>query len=99
MEVKETKNKIKVVFPPESEIFMAEEFLNMLSAAPINGKDIEADLSGVTSIDTVFLQIVAALCKTASGNGHAAVIKPSDALSKALHTYGLTVEGLTGRNR
>lgn len=99
MEVKELKNKIKVVFPSESEIFMAEEFLSTLSAVPIDSKDIEADMSEVNSIDTVFLQIAVAMSKTAAQNGHNMTVKSSEAFDKALFAYGMTLEELSGRNK
>lgn len=96
MEIKELKNKIRVVFPPESEIFMAEEFLNALHEFDTPQKEIEADLSAVTSIDTVFLQILISLAKTAKQNGQKISIKTAAALDTALSAYGLTIDELTG---
>lgn len=98
MEIKELKTKIKVVFPSESEIFMAEEFLAALNEQDLSQKEIEADLSGVSSIDTVFLQILVALSKTAQNNKQKISIKSTESVDTALAAYGLSVIGLTGGN-
>ncbi len=54
MEIKELKTKIKIVFPEESEIFMAEEFLEELGKVSLAEKPVEIDMSMVESVDTVF---------------------------------------------
>ncbi|MGE4318445.1 MAG: STAS domain-containing protein [Deferribacterales bacterium] len=96
MEIKELKTKIKIVFPSESEIFMAEEFLEALHGCDISKKEIEADLSDVSTIDTVFLQILISLAKTAADNGQKINIKSNEAIDSALAAYGMKPDELTG---
>lgn len=99
MEIKELKNKIRVVFPAESEIFMAEEFLGAMQEFSTPKKEIEADLSAVESMDTVFLQILISLAKTAGQNGQKISIKTAEASEKALTAYGMSIDELTGGER
>ncbi len=96
MEIKELKTKIKIVFPSESEIFMAEEFLSALHECDLSKKEIEADLSEVGTIDTVFLQILISLVKTAAKNGQKINLKSNEAIDCALAAYGMKPDELTG---
>jgi len=96
MEIKELKNKLRISFPAESEIFLAEEFLNALHEHDLSKKEIEADLSTVESLDTVFLQILISIANTAKQNGQKLTIKSSDALNSAVSAYGIKIDELTG---
>ncbi|TCK61868.1 STAS domain-containing protein [Seleniivibrio woodruffii] len=98
MEVKELKNKIKVTFPAESEIFMAEEFLSLFGEISFGGKELEADFSKVTSMDTVFLQIALSLFKTARAEGSKITLKSCEQLDKLTDIYGLPIQDAVGGN-
>jgi anti-anti-sigma regulatory factor len=96
MEVKELKTKLKITFPEESEIFMAEEFLEALHDYEIGEKPVEMDFSSVESFDTVFLQIAVSILKTAKEKGAKVSIKRSDAFDRAEALYGIDFENLAG---
>jgi len=96
MEIKELKTKIKVVFPEESEIFMAEEFMEMASGADFSEKSVEIDVSGVSSVDTVFLQLCAGLIKKVVAQGNKVSLKSSEVFDNAQKLYGIDLNGLCG---
>lgn len=96
MEIKELKTKIKITFPDESEIFMAEEFLAAINEQDLTQKEVEIDMSSITSIDTVFLQILISLVKTVKQNGQKISIKTADVLNNTMNAYGLNIDELTG---
>lgn len=96
MEIKELKTKVKIVFPEESEIFMAEEFLEALHGVTIGSKPVELDFSGVRTIDTVFVQLALGIIKSAGKNGTEIKLKSGEAFDTAVSLYGLDVEGMIG---
>jgi anti-anti-sigma regulatory factor len=98
MEVKELKTKIKVTFPDESEIFMAEEFLSLFNGVSFAGKELEADMGKVSSMDTVFLQIALSLFKTAKDAGAKISVKSCESFDKLLSLYGLHIQDAVGGN-
>ncbi len=90
MEIKELKTKIKIVFPPEeSEIFMAEEFLEELGGkVSLAEKPVEIDMSMVESVDTVFLQLAVSIIKTINKHNNKVTLKMSEAIENAQGLYG-----------
>jgi anti-anti-sigma regulatory factor len=98
MEVKELKTKVKVTFPAESEIFMAEEFLSLFPDITFKGKELEVDMSQVTSMDTVFLQTALALFKTAKDEGAKISLKSCESFDKLISLYGLQIQDAIGGN-
>lgn len=98
MEIKELKTKIKIVFPEESEIFMAEEFLTELGGVTLEGKPAELDFSGVKTLDTVFFQLALSVIKTLKKHNADITIKTCEALEKAEELYGVGLKGLIGGN-
>ena len=99
MEVKELKTKVKIVFPEESEIFMAEEFLEALHGVSLAEKPLDLDFSGVQSLDTVFLQLALGIVKSAEKHSNKYTVKSSEALEKASALYGINIEGNTGGDK
>lgn len=98
MEIKELKTKIKVKFPEESEIFMAEEFLEELNKVDISSKAVELDFSDVNSLDTVFLQIAASIIKKVNTTDNSVSLKSSEILENAEALYGIKLNSLVGGN-
>ncbi|MGE4266891.1 MAG: STAS domain-containing protein [Deferribacterales bacterium] len=98
MEIKELKTKIKVTFPDESEIFMAEEFLSLFGEISFGGKELEADMTKVSSMDTVFLQITLSLFKTAKDAGSKITLKSCESFDKLISLYGLQIQDAIGGN-
>jgi len=96
MEIKELKTKIKIVFPEESEIFMAEEFLDGLKDINLSEKPVELDMSGVQTIDTVFLQLVISVIKTIKTQNNTLILKSSEVLDNAQALYGVDLVSLIG---
>ena len=96
MEIKELKTKVKIVFPEESEIFMAEEFLSEVQKTDLSEKPVELDFSAVKSIDTVFIQLALSIIKTIHTRGNRAVIKSSEAVGEALAVYGIQLAESAG---
>jgi len=96
MELKELKTKIKIVFPEESEIFMAEEFMEALSGLPLGEKTVELDFSGIKSIDTVFIQLALGIIRSVKAGKNDFVIKSSEVLEDALALYGVSIDSLNG---
>jgi len=96
MEIKELKTKIKVVFPEESEIFMAEEFLEELGGVNLGEKVVELDMSAVTSVDTVFLQLAVSIIKTINKHNNKVTIKLSEAFENAQTLYGIDLDSVAG---
>jgi len=99
MEIKEMKTKVKVGFPEESEIFMAEEFLEELSKVSLKDKPVEMDLSGVQTLDTVFFQIAVSIIQTVAESNNKITLKSSEALENAEALYGIKLsEMVSGGN-
>jgi anti-anti-sigma regulatory factor len=96
MEIKELKTKLKVTFPEESEIFMAEEFLEVLHGADFGSKPVELDFSSAQTFDTVFFQIAVSIVKAAKGKGAKVTLKSGEAFERAAELYGVDFEGLAG---
>lgn len=96
MEIKELKTKVKVTFPEESEIFMAEVFLEALNGANLSEKPVELDLSGVKTIDTVFVQLLISILKTLNTLGNKVTLKSSEALDNASELYGVDIFSIAG---
>ncbi|PLX67059.1 MAG: hypothetical protein C0603_10370 [Denitrovibrio sp.] len=96
MEIKELKTKIKVVFTEESEIFMAEEFLEELGGVNLGEKVVELDMSAVTSVDTVFLQLAVSIIKTINKHNNKVTIKLSEAFENAQTLYGIDLDSVAG---
>lgn len=96
MEIKELKTKVKVVFPEESEIFMAEEFLDELSKVDLKEKPVELDLSGIQTLDTVFFQLAVSIIKTINSNSNKVTLKSSEVLENAEALYGVELSDLIG---
>jgi len=92
MEIKELKTKIKVVFPEESEIFMADEFLNELHKVDLDKKPVEMDFSGIQTIDTVFFQLAISIIKSVNAGKNKFTIKSSDILENAEMLYGIKLD-------
>lgn len=99
MEIKELKTKVKVVFPEESEIFMAEEFLAELKEVNLSEKPVELDLSAISTIDTVFVQLLISIIKTLNDKGNKYTIKTSEVLEDAAGLCGVDFAALSGGDR
>jgi ABC-type transporter Mla MlaB component len=96
MEIKELKTKVKVGFPEESEIFMAEEFLEELSKVSLKEKPVEIDFSAVQTLDTVFFQLAVSVIKTINSSNNKITLKSSEALENAEALYGINLGDLIG---
>jgi len=81
------KTKTKISFPEESEIFMAEEFLEAIHDLPWD-KTLEIDFSSVESFDTVFFQIAVSLIKKAKEKGQKVTLKVNDTVKRVEELYG-----------
>jgi ABC-type transporter Mla MlaB component len=96
MEIKELKTKVKVGFPEESEIFMAEEFLEDLSKVSLKEKPVELDFSEVRTLDTVFFQLAVSIIKTVNNSNNKVTLKTSEALENAEALYGINLGEMIG---
>ncbi|ADD69475.1 hypothetical protein Dacet_2721 [Denitrovibrio acetiphilus DSM 12809] len=96
MEINELKTKIKIVFPEESEIFMAEEFISELTGIDMDKKPVELDFSGVKTLDTVFIQLALSIIKTVKIHNNKVSIKTSEVLEETEKLYGISLKGLIG---
>lgn len=96
MEIKELKTKVRIVFPEESEIFMAEEFLHTLQGVDLTEKPVEMDFSEAKTLDTVFFQLAVSIVKTVKEHNGKVTVKSSEVLENAEALYGIYLNSLIG---
>lgn len=96
MEIKELKTKIKIKFPEEAEIFMAEEFLEAVQGVSLAEKPVELDMSGVRTLDTVFLQLAVSIIKSTKKHNNKVTLKTGETAGETAALYGLDLAALCG---
>ncbi|WP_022849673.1 STAS domain-containing protein [Limisalsivibrio acetivorans] len=94
MDVKVLKTKVKIVFPEESENFMAIDMLDKLEDADFSERSAEIDLSKVQTFDTSFVNILCSVVNSAKDAGANYTVKePADEVKNKLKLYGIELGG------